>query len=192
VDLGSSVNFQLSASDPNNDPLHYDITQAPAHGIVVLQVQTGAASYTPNPDYCGPDSFKFKVSDSQCDSAEATVSITVNCPTYVIGWANLQWPPTMTHTVSAVNRTDNAYGQVWIDGVTNQPGATPGLRAQLGYGPVGSNPDGHANWVWVDASFNVDAGNNDEFIGSVCRMQSASDYVYRPAQRMVCPGYTLI
>ncbi len=25
----------------------------------------------------------------------------------------------MTHTVSAIDRTDNAYGQVWIDGVTS-------------------------------------------------------------------------
>ncbi len=67
-------------------------------------------------------------------------------PHYAIGWANLQWPPTMTHTISAVNRTDTVYGQVWIDGVTNQPGATPGLRAQLGFGPDGSDPDGNAAW----------------------------------------------
>ncbi|MBL8058692.1 MAG: hypothetical protein JNK29_18455, partial [Anaerolineales bacterium] len=50
-------------------------------------------------------------------------------PHLVIGWANLQWPPTMNHTVSAVNRTPTAYGQVWIDGRTNQGGATPTLRA---------------------------------------------------------------
>ena len=60
------------------------------------------------------------------------------CRTSSIGWANLQWPPTMTHTISAIDRTDTAYGQVWIDGVTSQPGATPGLRAQLGFGPTGS------------------------------------------------------
>ncbi|MFN8632049.1 MAG: glycoside hydrolase family 13 protein [Chloroflexota bacterium] len=40
-------------------------------------------------------------------------------PHLAIGWANLQWPPTMTHTISAVTRTDTAYGQVWIDGVTS-------------------------------------------------------------------------
>ncbi len=88
-------------------------------------------------------------------------------PHYTIGWANLQWPPTMSHTISAVNRTDTAYGQVWIDGVTNQPGATPTLRAQLGFGPSGSDPASSADWSWVDASFNVDAGNNDEFMASL-------------------------
>src|SRR5262249_36099244 len=45
----------------------------------VVNVNTGAASYSPSGNYCGPDSFKFKVTDGQCSSAEATVSITVNC-----------------------------------------------------------------------------------------------------------------
>jgi len=97
-----------------------------------------------------------------------------------IGWANLQWPPTLTHTISATIRTGDAYGQVWIDGATNQPGPTAGLTAQLGYGPEGSNPDGNPAWVWVYASFNVDAGNNDEFKASLLPTTIGGfDYVYR-------------
>jgi glycosidase len=101
-------------------------------------------------------------------------------PHLVIGWANLQWPPTMTHVVSAVDRTDNAYGQVWIDGQTNQPGATPSLVAELGFGPDGSNPNGNAAWQWVDAAFNTDAGNNDEFVASLQpEAPGQYDYAYR-------------
>jgi hypothetical protein len=101
-------------------------------------------------------------------------------PHLVIGWANLQWPPTMDHTISVVNRTDTAYGQVWIDGVTNQPGATEGLRAQLGFGPSDSDPDGNASWVWTDAAFNVDAGSNDEFMASMLPESVGSfDYAFR-------------
>jgi glycosidase len=101
-------------------------------------------------------------------------------PHYQIGWANLQWPPTMNHTISVTDRTDTAYGQVWIDGVTSQPGATPTLWAQLGFGPTGSNPAGNAAWVWVDASFNVNAGNNDEFMASMLPEAVGSyDYIYR-------------
>jgi hypothetical protein len=100
-------------------------------------------------------------------------------PHLSIGWANLQWPPTITHTVSAVTRTDTVYGQVWIDGVTAAPGATPGLRAQLGFGPDGSAPDA-ASWTWVDAAFNGDAGNNDEFRASLLPETVGSfDYAYR-------------
>jgi hypothetical protein len=101
-------------------------------------------------------------------------------PHLTIGWANLQWPPTMTHTISAVNRTPNAYGQAWIDGITSQPGATESLRAQLGFGPSNSNPDGNTAWVWVDASFNVDTGNNDEFVASMLpEAVGPYDYAYR-------------
>lgn len=104
----------------------------------------------------------------------------VGLPHLIIGWANLQWPPTLNHTISAVNRTDNVYGQVWIDGATSGAGATPGLTAQLGFGPDGSNPDGNAAWAWVDASFNVNAGNNDEFVASLLpEAVGVYDYVYR-------------
>ena len=72
------------------------------------------------------------------------------------------------------------YGQVWIDGVTDQPGATPTLRAQLGFGPDGSDPAGNADWTWVDAAFNADAGNNDEFKASMLPERSGTfDYAYR-------------
>jgi hypothetical protein len=101
-------------------------------------------------------------------------------PHLTIGWANLQWPPSMTHTINTTDRTDNAYGQVWIDGVTNQSGVTPNLLAQLGYGPDGSNPDGNTAWNWVDASFNTDAGNNDEFVASLLpEAVGEFDYAYR-------------
>jgi hypothetical protein len=98
-------------------------------------------------------------------------------PHYLIGWANTQWPPSLSHTISVVNRTDNVYGQVWIDGVTSQPGATPSLRAQLGFGPLNSSPDGNPDWTWVEASFNVDAGNNDEFKASLLP-ETTGDFAY--------------
>jgi len=101
-------------------------------------------------------------------------------PHLVVGWSNLQWPPTLTHTISATNRTGNVYGQVWIDGETSKPGPTPGLTAQLGFGPDGSSPAGNSAWTWVDASFNVDAGNNDEFVASLLpEAVGTYDYAYR-------------
>jgi len=102
-------------------------------------------------------------------------------PHYTIGWANLQWPPTLTDTISAVRRTDNVYGQVWIDGVTSMPGATPTLRAQLGFGPDGSDPATDAGWSWVEAQFNTDVnGANDEFVASLLPDAVGQfDYAYR-------------
>ncbi len=85
-------------------------------------------------------------------------------PHYRIDWANLQWPPEITHTIG-LTPTPPIYGQVWIEGITEQPGPTPGLRAQVGLGPAGTPP---ISWTWwVEASFNMDVGNNDEFMGSL-------------------------
>jgi fibronectin type 3 domain-containing protein len=104
----------------------------------------------------------------------------VGLPHLEIGWANLQWPPTITHAISAVNRTPNTYGQVWIDGVTNEPGPAPSLRAQLGYGPDGSDPATAPGWMWLDAAFNGNAGNNDEFVASLLpETVGEFDYAYR-------------
>jgi len=101
-------------------------------------------------------------------------------PHLAIGWANLQWPPTLNHTISATNRTADVYGQVWIAGVTNLPGAAVGLRAQLGFGQANSDPNGNPDWTWVEAVFNVDAGNNDEFKASLLPESGGMfDYAYR-------------
>ena len=98
------------------------------------------------------------VGNESANSNEANAT-----PGYRIGWANLQWPHSLDYTVSARYTTDTVYGQVWIDGVTNQPGPTPGLIAQLGYGPQGSDP---RSWdTWVPMQFNTDVGNNDEYKG---------------------------
>ncbi|PYJ02240.1 MAG: hypothetical protein DME25_16550, partial [Verrucomicrobia bacterium] len=96
VEVGGHVDFHLPASDPDGDPLTYSITGPPAHGIVVVQVQTGAASYSPNAGYSGPDSFKYKANDGHCgDSGEATVSINV-----VVGGNH---PPVAVLTATSTN-----------------------------------------------------------------------------------------
>ena len=81
VVVEDSVNnvITLTASDINNDsPLAFALIvgSGPSHGTL-----GGAApnlTYTPDPDYFGPDEFKFTATDEHgATSAEATVSITV-------------------------------------------------------------------------------------------------------------------
>jgi hypothetical protein len=84
----STANGVLNASDVDGDALSYAITAPPAHGTLTLGAN-GAFTYTPAPNYCGPDRFSYSVSDGTCTQpVGATVHITVVCsndaPTAVI------------------------------------------------------------------------------------------------------------
>jgi hypothetical protein len=69
---------QLTATDPDEDPLTYAIVAGPFHGdISGFNNTTGDYTYTPDPDYSGPDSLKFAADDGNATSAVATVRITV-------------------------------------------------------------------------------------------------------------------
>jgi glycosidase len=99
-------------------------------------------------------------------------------PHPAIGWSNLQSPPTLTHTIGAIP-TENIYGQIWVDGVTNASGQVAGILAQVGYGADGSDP-ATTVWNWWDAAFNADIGNNDEYRGTLLPEAAGNfDYAYR-------------
>ena len=67
--------IKLSTSDPDNDPLTYQIIEQPSHGTV--SVMNNIATYTPYTYYNGPDSFTFKASDEEFDSNISSVMLTI-------------------------------------------------------------------------------------------------------------------
>jgi hypothetical protein len=70
------LSFSLSASDADGDPLAFAIVGNATKGTVVLN--GAVATYTPNPNVNGTDTFTFKVNDGHVDSNLATVTITIN------------------------------------------------------------------------------------------------------------------
>jgi DNA/RNA endonuclease G (NUC1) len=65
----------LTATDAESNPLTYNVTGGPSHGTVS---GTGNnVTYTPTPNYYGPDSFTFTASDKYLNSEAATVTINV-------------------------------------------------------------------------------------------------------------------
>lgn len=90
-----------------------------------------------------------------------------------VGWANLQWPP--NGSIDGGNEF-NVYGQVWIDGITSDPGATTGLQAWVGYSTSDTDPSTWTNWV--PCTFNVQSGNNDEFVCNLGAAISGSGLYY--------------
>jgi hypothetical protein len=105
-----------------------------------VQVQTGQISYAPNPGYCGPDSFKFRVRDGQCNSVEATVSITVHC---------LNQPPQCEAKIWPAECALRLPGQTGLYALS-----LDGEKACLTLSGSGSDPDGDPlqfSWAWDGA-----------------------------------------
>jgi hypothetical protein len=82
----TAVAVPLTGSDPDGDAITYAVATQPAHGT--LSGTAPNLTYTPAAGYSGADSFTYRTSDGQAQSAAATVSITVT-PVVVI-------PPTGT------------------------------------------------------------------------------------------------
>ncbi|MDP1826435.1 MAG: Ig-like domain-containing protein [Archangium sp.] len=78
-----------------------------------------------------------------------------------LDFCNLQHPPSTT--TAAATLTENIFGRVFEDTVTQPAGANAMVRAEVGYGPVTANPQNQAGWQWFPASFNTQIGNDDEY-----------------------------
>lgn len=65
----------LSGVDPDGDALTFTVTAQPAYGT--LSGDGASLTYTPAPNYNGPDAFAYTASDGALTSEEATVSLVV-------------------------------------------------------------------------------------------------------------------
>ncbi len=78
----SAVIFVLGNDrDPDGDldPTSVRIVREPEHGTVSVDPGTGAVTYTPDPNYNGPDSFEYTVDDEEGNTSDPTpVDVTVN------------------------------------------------------------------------------------------------------------------
>jgi hypothetical protein len=86
-------------------------------------------------------------------------------------WWNLQSPHTISTT--AGETSEPVFGQIHIAGVTDAAGAADGVAAQLGWGAATADPGADpASYTWVDATFNVDSGNNDEYQATITQPEA--------------------
>jgi VCBS repeat-containing protein len=84
LDVAAENGVLVNDSDPEGDPLGAALVSPPSHGVVELDT-TGSFRYTPASGYFGPDSFTYKVSDGEFESAPATVALSIDAPTITIG-----------------------------------------------------------------------------------------------------------
>lgn len=100
-----------------------------------------------------------------------------NCP----DWCNLEPPATGTITIGGAF---NVKAQVYEAGVTPGAGQGSGIRCWIGTSNQNTDP---ATWTnWIEASYQGEAGNNDEFIANIGAGLSPGTYYY--ASRFTVDG----
>ena len=81
TEKNTPVTQTLPATDPEEEPLIFEIITEPEKGTVVLSdTESGTFTYTPNTDEIGEDSFQFKANDGNSDSNIGTVTIAITEP----------------------------------------------------------------------------------------------------------------
>lgn len=156
----------------------YDVYRAPMSGGPYTLI--GSVSSTPYVDNGLVNGTKYyyvvvgRTGGLSTDFSNEVLGV----PGLPIGWCGLVFPASMNHIAGAAP-TANFYGQVYIDNYTSGAGQQPGVMAQVGYGPDGVAPTNPA-WIWANASFNVQQGNNDEYQGNfVVSTAGSYDTAYR-------------
>src|SRR5262249_52898269 len=93
-------------------------------------------------------------------------------------YCDVQFP--LSLSVQTGTTTPMVFGQIFESGLTPTGGTNANLRAQLGYGPLGANPEYQSGWTWLNAAFNVTVGNNDEYQTTFTAPAAGTyGYVYR-------------
>lgn len=126
---GQPVTLQLTASDADNNPLTFRIVAQPRHGTVALDGR--AATYLPEPDFVGNDSFTFAAWDGSTDSNLGTVNLTVtagDCALTLRTTAPAEWEIGAAAPFRAATRRTGCdspvtYEWTWSDGAPAGPGA---------------------------------------------------------------------
>ena len=95
-----------------------------------------------------------------------------------IGWSGGIWPNSYTDQTNGFDIT--VYYQIWKDGVTNLPGRGDSLSATIFY-----RTQSQTIFDSTAMTFNVDVGNNDEYLGVIPNaLFTSGDTVY-----FYCEGY---
>ena len=131
----TAVVITLTGSDVEGSPLAFAVLTGPTKGT--LRGTAPNLTYTPNANVNGSDSFTFKVTDGQLDSAPATVSINVmpvndaptisNIANQTIAKNSSTGPIAFT-----VGDMDNNPGSLTVSATSSNPTLVPACNIRFG------------------------------------------------------------
>lgn len=112
----TSPGVLINDSDANTDSLTAILIDGPDHGSFLLNPD-GSFRYTPTLDFSGTDSFTYRVSDGEEESATATVTINVRPLLTVAEVSVLEGAiATLTVTLAQASSTALAFDYITVDG----------------------------------------------------------------------------
>lgn len=98
-----------------------------------------------------------------------------------VDWCNIHFPAETTSAPGAPS--EYIYSEVYVEGCTEGDGQCGGLMSQLGWGALGSDPEGNPDqFNWLSATFNAGAmaSNNDEYYAQITESNLGNyNYAYR-------------
>ncbi|WP_438965248.1 choice-of-anchor J domain-containing protein [Flavobacterium sp.] len=168
VDWNNNLTFETSevvysTSSYGSGPYNFAITipSTTIPGDYVMRVMVDYNDSNPGDDSaCGFGGTRGEVEDYK---------LTVLAqPTDAVDFANLQSFVANNSEVTSIEscQSVDVYTQGWEDGVTNANATAPGAGIEVWIGKSGDDTD-PATWsesLWTVATYNVDSGNNDEFV----------------------------
>jgi hypothetical protein len=186
TDEDTATTIILTGSDADGDSLSFSIEDGPSSGTLSGTVPN--LTYTPNENFNGSDSFRFKVNDGTQDSPLATVSISVNAVNDPPVADDLSRTTTEDNAVSVLLSGSDVDGDALSYSVISGPsdGSLQGTAPNLTYTP-------DVGFVGTDSfNYQVDDGSSVSNIATVTvNVTQASDPVTVSFQDEVfpSPGY---
>jgi hypothetical protein len=175
VDEDSRVIIELQATDPDLDPLNYQIVTQPENGSITLN--GNQITYVPSTNFNGQDSLSFVVSDAEFSSEPAVVNISVlpinDEPVAEADRYELAQNANNQYSLSVLENDADVDGdKLAIDGASSSVGTVTIGEAgivltvpNLYVGPVSLRytlNDGHGGRATSTASLIITGGSSDE------------------------------
>lgn len=108
--------------------------------------------------------------------------------TDAVDFANIQFPTTSQTITVGDNLT--VFARTYEPGVTEAAGAGTGVEAWIGYNTTNNDPSVDSGWTWIPATFNVQAGNDDEFSAEIGSALPTGTYYYASRFRLNSCNFT--
>ena len=153
--------------DADGDPLTVSAVTDPPHGTAVIDPDAKTITYTPDPNFCGPDTFGYTMTDGQASDSAIVVPVEVICNNEP-PVANADSPTTNEDTAIGIevlaNDTDPDGGDVLsVISVTDPPSGAAQIESS---GFVTYSPD--ANFCGTDTfNYTISDGNGATDVGTV-------------------------